>query len=141
MSYAKFLADSSAVFRLLHDSEARRCWGQVLDAGMVATCPITELELLFGARSKADRDRRRQVLRDTFGWVVMPERVFEQAIEVQVALTDRGSHRSAGPVDLLTAATAAAHRLVLLHYDADFEQVASVTGQPVRWLMDPGSIS
>jgi predicted nucleic acid-binding protein len=56
------------------------------------------------------------------------------------ALTDRGSHRSADPVDLLTAAAADRHRLVLLHYDRDFVQVARATGQPVHWLAEPGSI-
>ena len=53
-----------------------------------------------------------------------------------------GQHRSAGPVDLLIAATAERDRLILLCDDKDFEVVASVTGQPDRRVGDspgPGS--
>ncbi|MFF5292876.1 PIN domain-containing protein [Paractinoplanes globisporus] len=70
----------------------------------------------------------------------MPDRIYERAQNVQEGLTERGTHRSPGPVDLLVAATAEAHGLTLLHYDRDFVQVAEVTGQRVRWLADPGSI-
>ncbi|GAA2690725.1 PIN domain-containing protein [Actinoplanes palleronii] len=60
---------------------------------------------------------------------------------VPEALTDRGAHRSAGPVDLLVAATAEEHRLALLHDDADFRQVAEVTGQEVRWVAEAVSVN
>jgi predicted nucleic acid-binding protein len=59
---------------------------------------------------------------------------------VQQGLTDRGTHRSAGVADLFVAATAEAHGMTLLHYDADFVEVANVTGQPIRWLADRGTI-
>ena len=39
----------------------------------------------------------------------------------------------AGPVDLVVAATAELHGLTLLHHDRDFNVVARVTGQPLRW--------
>jgi predicted nucleic acid-binding protein len=71
----------------------------------------------------------------------MPDRIYQRAESVQRSLTERGTHRSAGPVDLLVAATAEAHELTLLHYDSDFLQVADVTGQPVQWLTEPGSIA
>ena len=104
-------------------------------------CPLSELEILYSARSKPHRDALRTLLREAFSWVVMPERVFDRAAEVQDALIDRGTHRSAGPVDLLVAATAETHGLTLLHYDADLLQIAEVTGQPVRWLAEPGSVA
>jgi predicted nuclease of predicted toxin-antitoxin system len=67
---------------------------------------------------------------------------WERADEVQQALTERGQHRSAGPVDLLIAATAERQRLILLTDDKDFEVVASVTGQPVRRVGDaPSSVA
>jgi predicted nucleic acid-binding protein len=135
-----FLADTSAVVRLFRDPSALEEWREVVDAGLVSTCPITELELLYTARSITDRKHPKELLREMFGWVTMPELVFQDADEVQAALTDRGSHRSADPVDLLTAAAADRHRLVLLHYDRDFVQVARATGQPVHWLAEPGSI-
>ncbi|WP_433828886.1 PIN domain nuclease [Actinoplanes sp. CA-015351] len=140
MDDVSFLADTSALLRFLSNSELRRIWHRSLVNGSIATCAITEIELLYTARSKADRDRQEALIRETFSWVVMPDAVFEQASQVQTALTEKGTHRSAGPVDLLTAATAEFHGLTILHYDADFLQVAEVTGQPTRWVADRGTI-
>jgi predicted nucleic acid-binding protein len=140
MSQAQFLVDTSALVRLLRQPRLQAEWVQQIHAGLVATCAITELELLYTARSKADRNEQAALLRETFSWVVMPDRVFERALEVQFALTERGTWRSAGPADLLLAAAAEAHGLIVLHYDADFTEVAEVTSQPMRWVADPGSI-
>jgi predicted nucleic acid-binding protein len=49
---------------------------------------------------------------------------------VQRLLTERGEHRSAGPVDLLLAAIAELSGLTLPHRDRDVETVAHITGQP-----------
>ena len=140
MSQAQYLIDTSGLIRLLRRADLRGQWQQPVSVGLIATCAITELELLYTAQSKADREELMSLLRAAFGGVVMPERSFERATEIQAALTDRGSHRSAGPADLLTAAAAEAHGLILLHYDGDFVQVADVTGQPVQWIAEPGSI-
>jgi predicted nucleic acid-binding protein len=45
------------------------------------------------------------------------------------------------PSDLLLAATAEFHDLTVLHYDADFESIASATGQPTEWIAPRGSVS
>jgi hypothetical protein len=55
-------------------------------------------------------------------------------------MAERGLHRAAGAMDLLTAAIAEQHRATMLHYDADFEHIASVTGQQHRWVVPRGSI-
>ena len=56
-------------------------------------------------------------------------------------IADSGrTHRSAGALDLLVAATAELHRLVLLRYDRDLQQIGEVTGQPHQWLAEPGSL-
>lgn len=81
------------------------------------------------------------MLEAVFGRVLMSDGAWERADEVQQALTERGQHRSAGPVDLLIAATAEHQRLILLTDDKDFEVVASVTGQPVRRVADAPSSS
>jgi hypothetical protein len=134
------LVDTSAFVRLVRDPSLRDRWREQIGAGLLAVCPVTELEILYSARSKADRDGIRTVLREAFTWVLMPDRVFERAAEVQEALTDRGAHRSAGTVDLLVAAAAELHGLTLLHYDTDFLQIAAATGQRLRWVADPGSM-
>jgi predicted nucleic acid-binding protein len=134
---ARYLVDTSALVRLIRHEEARAGWEQHIAAGVIACCPIVELELMYAARSKADREEMAEVLRAAFSWVTMPDRVFERAAEVQAALTAAGAHRSAGAVDLLVAAAAECHGLTLLHHDRDFEQVARVTGQPAQWLFRP----
>jgi predicted nucleic acid-binding protein len=71
----------------------------------------------------------------------MPDRVFGRAAEVQAAMTARGTHRSAGAVDLLLAATAELSGLTLVHYDHDFDEIVRVTDQPAAWLATPGSVA
>ena len=56
------------------------------------------------------------------------------------ALVERGQHRSVGVADLLLAATAEIERLTVLHYDADFDLIAEITGQPTEWIVPRGSI-
>jgi len=56
-------------------------------------------------------------------------------------MTARGTHRSAGVVDLLLAATAELNGLALVHYDHDFDEIIKVTGQPAVWVAAPASIS
>ena len=135
-----YLVDTSAFVRLGREGPVRAAWQEQLGAGLLSVCPITELEILYSARSKAHRDQIQSRLRTAYNWVVVPDRAFDRALHVQEALTDRGTHRSAGPVDLMVAATAEAHDLALVHYDADFLQIAEVTGQPLRWVADPGSV-
>jgi predicted nucleic acid-binding protein len=128
---ALYLIDTSGLFRILQEQH-RQAWADQLTSGVIATCPVVELEFLFSARSHADRAEKRRMLQAVFGRVPMSDGAYERADEVQKALTERGQHRSAGPVDLLIAATAERERLILLCDDKDFEVVASVTGQPVR---------
>jgi predicted nucleic acid-binding protein len=135
VSPALYLIDTSGLFRILQDSP-RRAWSDQLAAGVIAICPVIELEFLFSARSLADRLEKQRLLHDLFGWVPVHERAFERAGEVQQLLTEAGTHRSAGPVDLLIAATAEHQRLTVLCDDRDYQTVAAVTGQPVKLVTD-----
>jgi len=104
--------------------EPEQC-GQVLDQVLTqATCSL------------ADRLGKRRLLHELFGWVPMSERAWERAEEVQQSLTEAAMHRSAGPVDLLIAATAERERLTLLCDDRGFTAIAQVTGQPVKLVSD-----
>ena len=133
MTAAQFLIDTSALARLLRPGAESFGWDQAAAAGLIAVCPVTELEFFSSARSAADRERGIQDVRSLFGWVPVHDRAFARAWEVQGDLTNVGQHRSAGPVDLVVAATAELHGLTLLHHDRDFNVVARVTGQPLRW--------
>jgi predicted nucleic acid-binding protein len=135
VSPALYLIDTSGLFRILQD-KLRQAWSDHLVAGVVATCPVVELEFLYSARSLADRLDKGRLLHDAFGWIPMSERAFARAEEVQQLMTEAGTHRSAGAVDLLIAATAERAGLTVLCDDRDFMAVAQVTGQPVRLVTD-----
>ena len=135
MSLGIYLIDTSGMFRILQ-SGLRKAWSDQLAAGVIAICPIVELEFLYSARSLADRLEKQRLIHDLFGWVPMPEGAYQRADQVQQLLTEAGAHRSAGPVDLLIAATAERERLIVLCDDHDFQTVASVTGQPVKLVTD-----
>jgi predicted nucleic acid-binding protein len=141
MTAARFLVDTSAVVRIVREPDVRERWQPQITAGVLGMCPITELELLYSARSKVDRDELLELLTTTFAWVAIPERVFGRAAEVQAAMTARGTHRSAGVVDLLLAATAELGDLALVHYDHDFDAIAAITGQAAVWVAAPGSVA
>jgi predicted nucleic acid-binding protein len=133
VSSALYLIDTSALFRIFQRG-VREVWADHLAAGVIAVCPVVELEFLYSARSLADRLEKQRLLREVFSWVPMSERVFERAGEVQQRLTESGGHRSAGPVDLLIAATAEKEQLTVLCDDKDYRTVAAITGQSVRLL-------
>lgn len=135
MSVGLYLIDTSGMFRILQ-GELRKAWSDQLAAGVIAVCPIVELEFLYSARSLADRLEKQRLMHDLFGWVSMHEGAYERAGEVQQLLTETGAHRSAGPVDLLIAATAERERLTVLCDDRDYQTVAAVTGQPVKLVTD-----
>ncbi|MFF3625636.1 PIN domain nuclease [Streptomyces sp. NPDC002467] len=133
MNAALYLIDTSALARFMRGDAERYGWDQAAAAGLIATCPITELEFFYSARSAADRERVLEDIRLIFGWVPVDDRAYERAWQVQEALTKQGRHRSAGAVDLVVAATAELQGLTLLHRDHDFECIAAVTGQPLQW--------
>ncbi len=133
MTAAQLLIDTSALARLLRPGAESFGWDQAAAAGLIAVCPVTELEFFYSARSAADRERGIQDVRSLFGWVPVHDRAFARAWEIQGDLTNVGQHRSAGPVDLVVAATAELHGLTLLHHDRDFDVIARVTGQATRW--------
>jgi len=61
-------------------------------------------------------------------------------MEVQAVLWRNGQMRSVGLPDLLVAAVAERSRVTVLHYDADYEIVACVTGQQVQWVVRRSSV-
>ncbi|WP_333767515.1 PIN domain nuclease [Streptomyces sp. IBSBF 2435] len=133
MSAAQFLIDTSALARFMRGDAEQYGWDRAAAAGLIATCPVTELEFFYSARSAEDRAQGIDDMRLLFGWVPVDDRAYDRAWRVQELLTRKGQHRSAGPVDLVVAATAELQGLTLLHRDRDFECIAAVTGQPLQW--------
>lgn len=133
MSPASYLIDTSAIARLLLSQGNWTAWEQAASSGLIAVCPLTELELLYSARSGADHERLRRLARAVFLGCPIPDKAYERATVVQKQLARRGEHRGPGPVDLLVAATAEVLGLNLLHHDRDFQTIAHVTGQDTTW--------
>ena len=63
-----------------------------------------------------------------------------RALHVAGVMAASGLHRGAKPVDLVIAAAAEAAGLAVLHYDDDYDRIASVTRQPVEWVAPAGSL-
>jgi hypothetical protein len=64
----------------------------------------------------------------------------DRAMEVNRLLGSKSQHRNFSLPDLVIAATAEVHGATVLHYDADFERIAAITGQPVERVVPPGSL-
>ncbi|WP_086770376.1 PIN domain nuclease [Streptomyces bobili] len=133
MTVADYLIDTSALARVVLRQTTTE-WDDRIGAGLVAICDITELEVLYSARSTADRARLKAALDAHYACCPMPEGIYRRSRIVQEQLTTKGEHRSAGPVDLLVAAAAEEAGLILLHFDRDFETIARTTGQPVHMI-------
>ncbi|MFK4222850.1 PIN domain nuclease [Streptomyces sp. NPDC019890] len=140
MSPLTHLIDTSAAARILTNKAVRERWSEHLAEGVIGLCDITEMEMLYSAQSLGDRIAKEELLAELFNWIPVPDDVYQRARTVQRMMTQRGEHRSAGPVDLLVAATAELSGLTVLHYDADFETVARATNQPTMWVARPGTL-
>jgi predicted nucleic acid-binding protein len=116
-------------------------WRIALDADSLAICDQVRLEILFSARSADDYDALAEELGGLRG-IPSNALTFQRALEVQRRLARVGGlhHRSVKIADLLIAAASEAADAVVWHYDADFDRIAAVTGQPVEWIAARGSL-
>jgi predicted nucleic acid-binding protein len=135
----RYLADKSALARL-HLPAVREELEPLVIRALVGICGVTELEMLYSARNIQERARMKEQLEASLDRVDIPEDIWEQAAEIQEALTEQAQHRSASIPDLIVAATARARSLEILHYDRDFETIARYTEQPARWIVPPGTV-
>ena len=130
------LADTSALARVPHHEGVRLQLLEPLMSGAIAYCEITRLEMGLTARNVVEHTELGEVL-DALPQVAITPADYARAWEVQGLLTGRGLHRSVAVPDLLVAACAERLGLGVIHCDADFDLIASVTGQPTRWAVDP----
>jgi len=137
---ATYLADKSALVRMKAPQVAARLAPLIQD-GEVATCGVVELEVLYSARGEMDLIATRSRRAAAFPRIAMSEEDFNRAEDVMARLARKGHHRAVSLPDLLIAAVAERSRLVILHYDADYDLIATVTGQGVEWVAPRGSLS
>lgn len=129
-----YLADTSAIHLIMNDTDNHLGWDDTVEAGLVGVCDVTELEFMRSSKSTRHATRLRTAVNGAFPWVAMPDDVYRRAKEVQQILIRNGEHRSAGPVDLMVAATAELSGLTLLHRDRDCETIAKHTQQPTAMI-------
>jgi predicted nucleic acid-binding protein len=135
----RYLVDKSALARL-HLPAVREELEPLMLRALVGICGVTELEMLYSARNIQERARMKEQLEASLDRVDTPDDIWEQAAEIQGALTEQGQHRSASIPDLIVAATGRARGLEILHYDRDFDTIARFTEQPARWIVSPGTV-
>lgn len=134
-----YLADTSAAARIAQPAIASRL-GPLIESGLVARCTPTDLEAGYSSTSPAEHLAMREY-RSAWPVVAMDQAVLDRAVEVQDALAATSRQRGAKIADLLIAAAAEAAQLVVLHYDGDFDLIASVTGQRTEWVAPAGTVS
>lgn len=138
MTALLFLVDKSALARFARPSVAA-VLQPLFITDAIGTCAMVDLEVQFSARSPRDYERLRADQRSLRRFAVTEE-VCERALDVQRTLARTSRHRGVTIPDLVTAACAELNAATLLHYDADFDLVAEVTGQPVEWVVPRGSV-
>jgi predicted nucleic acid-binding protein len=136
---ARFLLDTSVWVRLDARPVAERCL-PLIRRGLAATCSIVDLAVLYSARTPAGYGATRADRALALEQLAVEQPVLDRAVEVQAALAERGEHRGASLADLIIAATAERANVTVLHYDADYDLIASVTGQQVDWVVPRGSL-
>jgi predicted nucleic acid-binding protein len=132
----RYLADTS-VFARLTKKPVATAFAPLAAAAQVAVCSPVAFELGYSARNRHDYEDLAMLL-ESFPHVAVTDGDHLRAVEIQAALCTRGQHRALSLVDALVAAAAEARELVVLHYDADFELVAEITGQPHVWVVPRG---
>lgn len=139
-----YLADTSAWIKTHQQSAPRPLrerFDELVVSEQIAICDVVALELLHHEHKPSRFESRRAEL-DALPWIPIDGDVCARALEVQalLAVLGNGRHRSIGTVDYLIAAAAERAALPVLHYDADYERLAAVTGQAHEWITPRGSL-
>jgi predicted nucleic acid-binding protein len=128
-----YLLDNSTWARATHDPVVASRLADHIRSGELALCTITALEVLYSARNADEYQRDLARLRQLPWYDLSDARA---AVELQLQFALRGWHRTPLP-DVLIAATAAEHGLVVLHHDRDYERLAETAGIRHEWLPAP----
>jgi predicted nucleic acid-binding protein len=131
------LLDTSVLTRLRH-ATVRAAIEPLAEQGQLARAGISDLEIGYSARGAEEWDELAEAL-GAFELVETSEDHLRRARQVQRLLAARHQRGRKVP-DLLIAAAAESAGLAVLHYDADFDRIAAVTGQACEWVVPAGSV-
>lgn len=133
----RYLVDTSVLGRAQQERVGNRL-EELAKAGRLWTCAVIDLEVVYGSRARdvAEVIEERRALPEA---PITPQ-VMRRAVQVAGEMASSGHHRGAKPVDLVIAAAAEAAGLAVLHYDDDYDRIASVTRQPTAWIAPAGTL-
>jgi len=135
------LWDTSALILASRDPAVASQFGDALASDEVAISEPILLEYLNGARNLPEYDRFGTAL-GALRTLTTTSADWGRALEVHRGLASSGSghQRSVRLVDLVIAAAAERHGVGIAHVDRDFDRIAAITGQRVRWVgMSPSA--
>jgi Predicted nucleic acid-binding protein, contains PIN domain len=108
------------------------------ERGQLGRAGISDLEAGYSARSATEWDGLAAAL-EIFELIPTTADHILRARQVQRLLAAKHQRGRKIP-DLLIAAAAEARGLTVLHYDADFDRIAAITGQACEWVVPAGSV-
>jgi predicted nucleic acid-binding protein len=120
----RYLADSSALWRLLRDPDVRVGWTEVISAHAIGSCQPQRTEFRRSARNLDEYEQMSSMFVDLYPDVPVPKTAWRWVESAQYRLLRAGAHRAMSCVDLLVCACAAVRGLVVLHDDNDFVAAA-----------------
>lgn len=135
------LVDTSVFARLGFDtgvtSEFARVIAEVTMRRLLL-CPPVAAEVGFMARNTRQHT---EFIRDLGEFAPCPiSPTSQDTLDIQHALWSHGLLRAAGAMDTLIVAYAKVNRATVLHYDSDFEHIASaLPGFQHRWIVPRGT--
>lgn len=139
MAAPVYLADTSVYTWRTRDVGVRRRFEILLAEGRLAICEMTALECLNGVADPKGYEKLWGALHGQ-RWMEVTSQAMDRALAVHRELATMSQHRHFSLPDLIIAATAESHGATVLHYDADFDRIAAVTGQSVEWVAAKGSL-
>jgi predicted nucleic acid-binding protein len=139
MARAVYLADTSVYVVRARDGRVRARFEELLAEGRLAACQMTALEFLNNAPDPASYERLWGAVMG-HRWVDVTASGMSRAMDVHRLLAATSQHRHFSLPDLIIAATAEEQGATVLHYDADYDRIAAVTGQPTEWVAPAGTI-
>lgn len=131
------LLDTSVLTRLREPS-VRELIEPRAERGELCRAGISDLEIGFSARNTEEWDRLTGAVK-IFELIETSAAHVRRARQVQRLLAAKHQRGRKLP-DLLVAAAAEGRGMAVLHYDADFDLIAAVTGQSCEWVVPAGSI-
>jgi predicted nucleic acid-binding protein len=120
----RYLADSSALWRLLREPAVRSPWAEVISDHGIGSCQPQRVEFRRSARNLDEYEQMTAMFDDLYPDVTMPKTAWRWVEAAQYRLLRAGAHRALSCVDLLICACAAITGLVILHDDSDFVTAA-----------------